>query len=112
MYLPKGAIGIIQAHYKLFHAQCQEGEDINEHIRTMTRYCKELTLLGSKLSEDEFSITLLTSLPDSWDTFIQGVDTSTLSDSTKLIAQILEQLCRKDAKPNSDDVALAAKPHI
>ena len=108
MYQPKGAIGIIVAHQKLFRAQCNNGEDISEHIRTMTHYQKELAALNSKLSEDEFSITLLTSLPDSWDNFIQGVDTTALSDSTKLIAHILEQSHRKDAKPSSDDVALAA----
>lgn len=109
MYLPNEAIGIVQARRKLFRAQCQEGEEISKHIRTMIHYRKELTSLGSKLSEDEFAITLLTSLPDSWDTFIQGVDTSSLTDSTKLIAHILKQSHRKSAKPSSDDVALAAK---
>ncbi|KAF5374058.1 hypothetical protein D9757_010721 [Collybiopsis confluens] len=76
-----------------------KGEDINEHIRTMTRYRKELAALNSKISDDEFSITLLTSLPDSWDSFIQGVNTSSLSNSTALIARILEQARRKIAKP-------------
>ncbi|KAF5378384.1 hypothetical protein D9757_010885 [Collybiopsis confluens] len=108
MYQPKGAIGIVSVRRKLFRTQCQEGEDINEHIRTMTRYRKELAALSSQLSEDEFSITLLTSLPDSWDSFIQGVDTASLSDSTKLISRVLEQARRKVAKPSSDDIALAA----
>ncbi|KAF5378035.1 hypothetical protein D9757_011525 [Collybiopsis confluens] len=74
----------------------------------MTRYRKELAALNSKISDDEFSITLLTSLPDSWDSFIQGVDTSSLSNSTALIARILEQARRKIAKPSSDDIALPA----
>lgn len=111
MYQPKGPIGIVTARRKLFRAQCQDGEDISEHIKTMTRYRKELASLNSKLTDDEFSITLLTSLPDSWDNFIQGIDTSSLSDSNKLIARILEQSMRKDAKPSSDDVALTVSKH-
>ena len=75
----------------------------------MIRYRKELISLGSKLNEDEFSITLLTSLPDSWNSFIQGVDTTALSDSTKIISCILEQDRQKIAKPSSDDIALAAR---
>ena len=64
MYQPKGPIGIVQARRRLFRAQCHDGEDINEHIRTMTCYRKDLAALNSKLSEEDFSITLLTSLPD------------------------------------------------
>ncbi|KAF5363236.1 hypothetical protein D9757_005853 [Collybiopsis confluens] len=108
MYQPKGAIGIVVARRKLFRAECQEGENIQTHIRTLTRYRQELASLGSKISDDEFSITILTSLPESWNSFIQGVDTTALSDSTKIISRILEQERRKIAKPSSDDIALAA----
>lgn len=109
MYQPKGAIGIIIAHQKLFHAQCEEGTEIEAHIRIMTSYQHELVALGSKLSKDKFLITILTSLPDSWNNFISGIDTTALTESTKIIAHILEQDHRKNSKPNSDVIALAAK---
>lgn len=81
MYQPKGPIAIVLAQRKLFHAKCQEGAEIEEHIRTLTHYRQQLHALGLKLSEDEFAITILTSLPDSWNSFIQGVDTTALSNN-------------------------------
>jgi hypothetical protein len=110
-YQPKGAITIVLLRRKLMRALCQEGGDIEEHIRSLTSLRTRLASLNSPLTEPEFCITLLTSLPDSWNSFIQGVDTSTLIDSAPLIARILEQDRQRTAKPNSDEVALAAKAH-
>ena len=110
-YQPKGAIAIVLLRRKLMRAQCQEGGDIEEHIRKLTGLRQQLASLNSPLTEEEYCITILTSLPDSWNTFIQGVDTTSLDNSAKLIARILEQDRQKTAKPNSDEVALAAKNH-
>ena len=40
--------------------------------------------------------------------FLGESNNPALSNSTQLIARILEQVHHKDAKPSSDDVALAA----
>ncbi|KAJ7358274.1 hypothetical protein DFH08DRAFT_616322, partial [Mycena albidolilacea] len=66
---------------------------------------------GTQLMVEEYSITLLTSLPDSWDTFISEIDTASLAKSTKLVARILEQDRRRQAKPSSNEVALPANFH-
>jgi len=108
-YQPKGAIAIVLLRRKLMRALCQEGGEIEEHIRNLTNIRQRLASLGSPLTEPEFCITLLTSLPDSWNSFIQGVDTTSLDDSSRLVARILEQERQRTAKPNSDEVALAAK---
>lgn len=108
MFAPKGAIAIVLLRRKLMRAQCEQGSSIEEHIRDLTSLRQKLAALNSKLTEAEFSITLLTSLPDSWDSFIQGIDTTTLDNSTKLIARILEQDRRLEAKPNADEVALTS----
>jgi hypothetical protein len=75
-------------------------------------FAPSLTSAPSSLFRDPYSQTLnfpfLTSLPDSWDTFISGINTSSLAVSTKLVAQILEQDRRRKAKPSSDEVALPA----
>jgi hypothetical protein len=108
MFEARGPIGIITVRRKLFRAQCEEGGDIEEHIRTLRGYVEELAGLGSKISDEDFSITLLTSLPDSWDPFISAVDTATLNESHKLIARVLEEDRRIRAR-NGGDTALAVK---
>ena len=70
-------------------------------------YQEELIRLGQTLDDAEFAITLLTSLPESWNNFIAGIDTTSLKDSSKLIARILEQYRR--IKSANDDTALVAK---
>jgi transposase InsO family protein len=110
MYRPRGAFAVVLLRRKLLHMQCPEGGDIEEHIRKLTSLRTQLQALGSTFGEDEFSTTLLTSLPDSWNPFIQTVDTSSFTDSAPIIARVLEQDRQKTAKPNSDAVALAAKP--
>lgn len=51
--------------WKLFWAQCEEGSSIEEHIRTMQGYQQELHILGQKLSDEDFSMTILTSFSES-----------------------------------------------
>ena len=65
-------------------------------------------MLGS-----EFSIILLTSLPDSWDLFVSTIDKSTIlntadPDSSKLISKILEEDLYKKSKNTSSEIALLA----
>lgn len=107
MYEVRGAIGIITMRRKLFRTQCKDGGNVKEHIRMLKGLIKELAVLGSKISDKEFSITLLTSLPDSWDAFISSIDTSSLKESSKLIARILEE--DRQIKSRSTDMALAGK---
>ncbi|PBK82206.1 hypothetical protein ARMGADRAFT_1038807 [Armillaria gallica] len=72
-------------------AQCKKGGDIEEHIRTLRSYQEELAALRHAVEEEDFSITLLTSLPESWNTFISSIDTADLKDSYKLISRVLQE---------------------
>jgi hypothetical protein len=89
-YAPQGVITVVLLRRQLAHLHCEEGGDIEEHIRTLTSLHSKLAAQGTQLMEEEYSITLLTSLPDSWDTFISGINTASLAESTKLVARILE----------------------
>jgi hypothetical protein len=78
----QGALGIVLARRKLFRAECAEGTMIEEHIRVLRGYKEELHNLGQKIDGEEFSIVILTSLPDSWDNYIASIDTTALKDSS------------------------------
>ena len=90
MFEAKGPIGIVIARRKFFRAQC-DGQDIEEHIRLLRSYQEELHTLGQKVTEEDFCITLLTSLPDSWNAFISAIDITSLQSSTSMISRILEE---------------------
>jgi hypothetical protein len=64
--------------------------------------------LGQKIEKLEFSIILLISLLDSWNSYISSIDTSALTNTPQLLAKILEH--NKQLKiQGTEDIALAAK---
>ena len=65
IYQPQGALAVIQLKCKITRAQCEEGEDVEAHIRNMIGWQQELQELGHNIEEEEFAANLLTSLPDS-----------------------------------------------
>ena len=83
-----------------------EGTAIDDHIRILITYWEELIGLGQTLDDAKFAITSLTS-PESWNNFFAGIDTTSLKDSSKSNARILEQYQR--IKSTNEDTALAAK---
>ena len=104
----QGPLGIVLARRKLFRAKCDDGTSIEDHIRTLRVYQEELHNLGQKIEDAEFSIILLTSLPDSWNSYISSIDTSVLDKAPQLIARILEHDRRLKIQ-GAEDTALAAK---
>ena len=105
----QGALGIVLAWRKLFRSQCADGMPIDEHIRTLRGYQEELHNLGQKIDGEEFSIILLTSLPENWNNYIASIDTTALKDAPALIACILEHDRRLSLR-NADDTALMGRP--
>ena len=86
----QGLLGIVLAFWKLFQANCGDGTSIEDHIRTLRVYQEELQNHRQKIEDSEFSIILLTSLPDSWNNYISSIDSSALTNVLQLIARILE----------------------
>lgn len=120
-FRPAGAIGIVTVRRKLYRAQCPDDGDIEAHLRQMREWNSELNALGQKLADADFSLTILTSLPESWDSFIRSIDVDDLQGTdltparitpAKLIARILQEHKRREARKdddNDDAVLLARK---
>ncbi|KAJ3559243.1 hypothetical protein NM688_g456 [Phlebia brevispora] len=107
MFQPKGAIGIVLARQKFYRAECADGANIEEHIWMLRGYQEELNALRQKISDSDFVMTLLTSLPEPWNPFIAAIEVTEQTWSSDVIAQVLQE-SRWIKKPD-DDVALAAK---
>ncbi|KAJ3532326.1 hypothetical protein NM688_g7442 [Phlebia brevispora] len=107
MFQPKGAIGIILARRKFYRAECADGANIEEHIWMLRGYQEELNALGQKISDSDFVMTLLTSLPELWNLFIAAIEVTEQTRSSDVIARVLQE-SRRIKRPG-DDVALAIK---
>ena len=66
--------------------------------------------MGQKIDGEEFSIILLSSLPESWNAYISSINTTSLKEAPRLIARILEHDRQMGMRGTAEDTALAAKP--
>jgi len=67
-------IGIINTQCEFFRTFAQEGENMEEHIRKLRGLQQTLHAMRELISDQDFSNTLLTSLPKSWLMFITAVN--------------------------------------
>ena len=58
--------------WNLWHTTAEEDDDISEHLTTLKKYWEHLNLVNDesfKILEVQFKITIVSSLPQSWDNF-------------------------------------------
>src|SRR2546423_4109553 len=74
-----GTAAMTVLHQRFFGARMKEGDSIEEHIRNMRKLQDQINLAiqeqgGDKIKELQFIRQVVTSLPDSWDTFVSILD--------------------------------------
>ena len=91
----KGQLGVLITQRALYRATAEEGFDIVEHISNLRRLQEELHIMDNKVSDEDFVMILITSLPESWDTYTSSYLGSSGSKpelkSHGLIAILLEK---------------------
>lgn len=85
----QGALAKVLARRKFLRYEIEEGANMEEEVRTIRQLKEELTLLGTVIPDDEFSLTLLTALPPSWDPFISSI--GAVPGSTDLIGRVIQE---------------------
>ncbi len=90
--------------------ECPEGKSIESHLLLLRGIQNELAGLGKVIEDDDFAITLLTSLPESWNPFLSSVALTNLQTETLVGRLLLEETRRKStSKTSGTDAALLAK---
>lgn len=111
---PQGAVAIVMTRRKLFRAVCDDVTPIEDHIRTLRGYQQELANLNHAVSDEDFAVILITSLPESWNTFITSIDSSTLTGtdaSARIISRILDQERRIKSKSGNETALFGKGKH-
>ena len=65
----RGRLGMLSYQRSLYRTVADESTDIVVHMTTLRQLQEQLHLMGSLVSDDEFIIVLITSLPEIWDQF-------------------------------------------
>ena len=85
----KGILHMVQIQCKLLQAQYCELDNMEEFFWTMVGLCESLACMGHDLSDEEFSIMLLTVLLESWDPMISSINhTKDLTNYNEIVSHI------------------------
>lgn len=103
----KGALAEVLTRKKFFQYSIEDGADMEEEIWKLRSLKEQLTLLGVKIEDNEYSITMLTALPVSWGAFISSIGTPP-PKPVDLVGRILQEDARR--REQGTDTALVARP--
>src|SRR6266498_2247787 len=95
----KGHLGVLATRRALYRATAEEGFN---HISRLRRLQEEIHIMGSLVSDEDFMMILLTSLPESWDSYTTSFLGSSGNKpdikSHELIAVLYEEDRRRKAR--------------
>ena len=71
------------------------GDDLKDHLKTITEIYEELAVVGDSVEEEDRVINLLASLPDSYSTFVTALEAL---DDVPSWDSITERLLHQESK--------------
>src|SRR5271163_624408 len=110
----RGRLGILATRRALYRATAADDFEMVDHISNLRKLQEELHLMGSIVSDEDFVMILITSLPEAWDNYTSAYLRSSGNKpelkSHKIVAILLdEDRRRKERSGGSGEAALQAK---
>jgi transposase InsO family protein len=111
----KGRLGVLATRRTLYRMTAEEGFDMVEHISKLRKLQEELHLMENKVTDEDFVMILITSLPESWDQYTSAYLGSSSNMPTlkshELVAILLEEDRRRRGRndDSASGVAMQAK---
>ncbi|KIO33524.1 hypothetical protein M407DRAFT_4014 [Tulasnella calospora MUT 4182] len=68
----QGTMRVLTLRRRFFWSPMEEGAEMVAHIAVLSQVQSNICLMGEKVNDDEFLAVLTTSLPESWDMFVQA----------------------------------------
>ena len=110
----KGCLGVLATRRALYRASAEEGFDMITHISKLRGLQDELHVMENLVSDEDFVMILLTSLPESWDNYTGSYLGSSGNKPTikshELIAVLLEEDRRRKGR-NGESAGTALHAH-
>lgn len=87
-------------------SRLKEGESVQKHVKAMTELFNELSVIGAPMEEEDKVVTLLASLPDSFNMLVTALEANAAVPSMEVVT---ERLIHEDRKANERETASSEK---
>ena len=106
LYQSKSMVNKLFLQKKLYNLRMKDGDSVTEHLNTFNTVISQLSFVDVKISDEDKCISLLSSLPDSWDNLVIaiGSNTTTLKFDEKVSSLLLEEMRQKNMEGQNGDV--------
>ena len=108
MYQSKTLVNQIFLRKKLYSMRMEEGGHVTNHLETFNLLVAQLTSAGVKIGEEEKCQILLCSLPDTWDSLVMAIgSTSVVLRMEDVIGSLLAEEMRRKVSIGTKEALIA-----
>jgi hypothetical protein len=109
LYQSKSLVNKLFLRKKLYNLRMRDGDSVAEHLNTFNTVVSQLVSVEIKISDEDKCISLLCSLPDSWDSLVVaiGSNTTALKFDEVVSSLLSEEMRWKNMEGQSTDALFA-----
>ena len=105
LYQSKSLVNKLFLRKKLYNLRMKDGDSVTEHLNAFNTVVGQLASVDIKISDEDKCISLLCSLPDSWDSLVIviGSNTTTLNFDDIVSALLSEEMRWRNMEGQNGD---------
>ena len=105
LYQSKSLVNKLFLRKKLYNLRMKDGDSVTEHLNAFNTVVSQLLSVDIKISDEDKCISLLCSLPDSWDSLVIaiGSNATDLQFDEIISALLTEEMRRKNMDNQNGD---------
>ena len=105
LYQSKSLVNKLFLRKKLYNLRMKDGDSVTEHLNAFNTVVSQLSSVDIKILDEDKCISLLCSLPDSWDSLVIaiGSNTTTLNFDDIVSALLSEEIRRRNMEGQNGD---------